>query len=536
MGQALEPVELLAVGEDDLRDRAAVDLAGFVENPLAEVVEQRPADALVLAQQPVHDLVARDGRRAVAAEGGERIALSRSDAARDGDGKRARHLRLGLGRCGRLAFRVAGARLLGCDLIGLDAGVRFLDRRLFGRSLLRSLFAALFGGALLGGAFLRRLGDGVLGKRGRFGRALGEDLLREVERRRALDRLGIVGALGDAAALDALQRERKAPSFRVHLDDLRADEVTLRDDLARVLDVVLRELRDVNEALDPGQDLDEGAEGHDLGHLALDGVALVGALEHLLPRVGLRLLEPERDPLALAVDVEHLHLHVLADLEHLGRMVHVRPRELGDVDQAVHPVEVDERAEVDDVRDLPLDDVARVEPVENLLTLLLALLLEHGAPRQHDVVARAVELDHLAAQLLAEELVEILDAADVDQRRGQEAADAEVEDQAALDDLDHAAVHRVARLGGALDVLPRELEARALLRQDQAPLGVLLRQYERVDLVAEVDLVERVHGAPDRQLGDGDHALRLVADVDEHLVLVDPHDRAVDDLALVDLG
>ncbi len=49
------------------------------------------------------------------------------------------------------------------------------------------------------------------------------------------------------------------------------------------------------------------------------------------------------------------------------------------------------------------------------------------------------------------------------------------------------------------------------------------------------DLVGRVHRAPDRQLGDRDHALRLVADVDEHLVLVDPDDGAVHDLALVDL-
>jgi hypothetical protein len=49
--------------------------------------------------------------------------------------------------------------------------------------------------------------------------------------------------------------------------------------------------------------------------------------------------------------------HRLADVEHLGRVVHVAPAELGDVDQAVHPVEVDERAEVDDVRDLALDHV-----------------------------------------------------------------------------------------------------------------------------------------------------------------------------------
>ena len=220
--------------------------------------------------------------------------------------------------------------------------------------------------------------------------------------------------------------------------------------------------------------------------LPCDDVVLVVALDDLLPRVGLRLLEAERDALAVAVDVEHLDLDGLADLEHLGRVVDVAPRELGDVDQPVHPVQVDERAEVDDVRDLALDDVAGREPVEDRLPHLLALVLEDGAAREHDVVPRAVELDHLAAELLAEELVEVLDAADVDQRRGQEATDAQVEDQAALDDLDHLADHRLAALGCRLDRLPRDLETRALLREDQAPLGVLLREHERVDLVAEL--------------------------------------------------
>ena len=79
------------VGEDDVGDRAAVDLAGFVENALAEPVDQRLLHLLVLAEQPVDDLVARDRRGAVAPERGERLALPRSDAARDGDRERALH-------------------------------------------------------------------------------------------------------------------------------------------------------------------------------------------------------------------------------------------------------------------------------------------------------------------------------------------------------------------------------------------------------------------------------------------------------------
>src|SRR6476659_1127365 len=77
-------------------------------------------------------------------------------------------------------------------------------------------------------------------------------------------------------------------------------------------------------------------------------------------------------------------------------------------------------------------------------------------------------------------------------------------------------------------------EAGALLGEDEPALGVLLRQHERVDLVAQGYLVGRVDRAADRQLGDRDDALRLVADVHENLVLVHAHDGAVDDFALVD--
>ena len=133
----------------------------------------------------------------------------------------------------------------------------------------------------------------------------------------------VVGTRHDAAALDAFQRERQPAALTVDLDDFRLHLVPLRDDLARVLDVVLRELRDVNEALDARQDLDERAEGDHLRDPPLDNVALVVVLEHLLPRVALGLLEAERDALPVAVDVQHLDLHVLADLEHFGRMVDV---------------------------------------------------------------------------------------------------------------------------------------------------------------------------------------------------------------------
>ena len=92
---------------------------------------------------------------------------------------------------------------------------------------------------------------------------------------------------------------------------------------------------------------------------------------------------------------------------------------------------------------------------------VLALLLEHGAPREHHVVAAAVELDHLGAERLAEELVQVLDAADVDERRGQEAAHAEVEDETALDDLDHDALDGLAGLRRRASIFFQAISKRA---------------------------------------------------------------------------
>ena len=111
------------------------------------------------------------------------------------------------------------------------------------------------------------------------------------------------------------------------------------------------------------------------------------------------------------------------------------PRQLGDVHQAVDAAEVDERAEVDDGGDGARRRSALLELARNLAALVLAAFLEHHAAREDDVVAVAVHLDDPASRP-GRCRRQVLDAAEVDERRGQEAAQADVEDQAALDDLD----------------------------------------------------------------------------------------------------
>src|SRR5207253_10985038 len=128
----------------------------------------------------------------------------------------------------------------------------------------------------------------------------------------------------------------------------------------------------------------------------------------------LELLEAERDALALPIDVEHLDLELGADLHHLARMRDAAPRHVGDVEQAVHAAEIDERAEVGDVLDDALPHLILFELLHQLLALAGALALEDHSARDDDVAAALVQLDDLELELLAEQLVDVRHATERD--------------------------------------------------------------------------------------------------------------------------
>ena len=115
--------------------------------------------------------------------------------------------------------------------------------------------------------------------------------------------------------LDSLDRERQAAALRVDLEDLHAHVLTRLDDLHADSRRDGARARRCAQPLDAVHDLDEGAEGHDLGDLALELVADPVGVDDALPRVLLGLLEAQGDALAVAVDVEHLDRHDVADRE-----------------------------------------------------------------------------------------------------------------------------------------------------------------------------------------------------------------------------
>jgi hypothetical protein len=245
----------------------------------------------------------------------------------------------------------------------------------------------------------------------------------------------------------------------------------------------------------------------------------------------LLLLQAQRDALALAVDAQHLDLDLLVHLHHLARMVDAAPGHVGDVQEAVDAAEVHEHAEVGDVLHRAGADLTLLDVEQEDLLLLLALLLEQLAPADHDVHPIRVDLDDARADRLAQEVGDVVRAAQVDLARGQEHVDAlDVDQKTSLDLALHDALDLVA-----LAVLLRHALPRA------QTVGAALRDLRRVVLVEPVieDLVGLARLGQDlAELGDRDGALALPADVHHHHpgALVDRVDGRLHDGARVDVA
>ena len=212
-------------------------------------------------------------------------------------------------------------------------------------------------------------------------------------------------------------------------------------------DALMGQLADVDQALEPVADADEGAEVDELGDRAVDDVADLEVGHRRVPRVGLEPADRQADPAALVVDVDDLGLDLVADLVAGLGVVDLVPAELALVDEAVDPAEVDEDAERGDRADGPAHLLADLEAAEQLVALLAALLVQGDLLGQDQPVGLAVDLEDLEPQLATDERLELLGdllggvarlvvlgpAREVDDLADRhEAADAAVDDEAAL--------------------------------------------------------------------------------------------------------
>ena len=113
----------------------------------------------------------------------------------------------------------------------------------------------------------------------------------------------------------------------------------------------------------------------------------------------LGLLEAEAEAMALGVERDDLELERLALVDDVARVGDALVGQLADVDQALEPVaDAHERAEVDELGDRAVDDVADLEVGHRRVP---RIRLE-PADRQADPAALVVDVDDLGLDLLAD--------------------------------------------------------------------------------------------------------------------------------------
>ena len=81
------------------------------------------------------------------------------------------------------------------------------------------------------------------------------------------------------------------------------------------------------------------------------------------------------------------------------------PRHVGHVQQTVHAIEINKRAEVGDVFDRTIHTVPDVHALQEFLALFAALLFDYFAPAEHDVLPVVIEFDDFEIITVADELL-----------------------------------------------------------------------------------------------------------------------------------
>ena len=289
------------------------------------------------------------------------------------------------------------------------------------------------------------------------------------------------------------------------------------------------QLGNVNEAFDPVFHFHERAVSNQLRDLAANAVAHRITSFDVFPRVVLKLLQTQGNPLLVAVHFQNHQIQRLANRHHLARVRQAAPRHVGDVQQSVHPVEVHEHTKVGDVLGNPGDLVARSDGIQELLALFGALGLDDFAAGKNDVFAVVVDLDDLELEHFANVLVEIFRWNDVHLAARQERFHAHIDHQAAFDHRLDLAFDQSALLEDFDNLLPVLLVGGFFFRQDHHALVVFQFLEENLDFVADLDVfVLKFVG--------GNSAFRLVTDIDQNDLRFDFEDAALNDGPLVEFA
>ena len=238
-----------------------------------------------------------------------------------------------------------------------------------------------------------------------------------------------------------------------------------------------------------------------------------------VPRIGLELFNAEADTLGLDVDADDLHLHCVANVHDLARMVDAPPGHVGDMQETVDTAKIDKRTVVGDVLDHALDDLPLFEAAHDLAALLGPCLFKYGAARYDDIAAATIHLQDLEGLRRIHQRPHITDGANVDLAAGQEGHGAvEIDGEAALHAIEDLSFNLLVSLVLLFEPGPALLAACLLTRQHGLASGVLNALKIDINLVADSEF-GRASG--EGKFSEGNAALGLQPYVDNRNVFFD---------------
>src|SRR4029450_13344010 len=205
------------------------------------------------------------------------------------------------------------------------------------------------------------------------------------------------------------------------------------------------------------------------------------------------------------------------------------PGHVGDVQQPIHPIEIDECAEVSDVFHCASYSVAHVHAFHEFQALFASLLLDYLAPAEHDVFAVVIEFNDFEIVRVANKLLQILWWNDIDLRCRQKCLDADVHHQAAFHYRFHLAFDEAVTFEYTDDLIPILAVSGFLLRQNNHAFFVFQPLQKHVHLVADLEGINII------KFCQWNDALRFVSDIDQHFARANFQNASLDDASLTEI-
>ena len=305
----------------------------------------------------------------------------------------------------------------------------------------------------------------------------------------------------------------------------------------------------MDESLESVAHAHEGTEVHQLRNGSLNEIANLDVGDCGVPWVWLQLADREANAPALRVDVDDFGVNRVANVVAGLWVGNLRPADLTLVNQAVNAAKVNEESEWRDRAHHTGNALANRKGAEEFVALTAALLIVRNLLGEDQAVPLAVHLQDLHAQLAANVRLQLLgnlldgvtrcvaswaarEVNDLADRH--EAANATVNNESALVVIDNGGLDDGACVELLLHRAPLALHAGAADREHNVPIFRLwlhdVDEYGVADgegwalfAVAAVKFAAR------------DNTFALRADVNEHFVLVDAHNDAVEDIALLQI-